>query len=105
MEDKNFSEASNEYEMLKGNINRMFITKSKSEFDSRVAYAKRNLDVLISILEKKFYNESSGYWIINSDGYYPQCSECGAEPKEGKKTAICECCGAKMDKGMENGKI
>ena len=37
-----------------------------------------------------------GKWIINSDGYYPYCSECGKEPKE--MSEFCPHCGAKMDK-------
>ena len=37
-----------------------------------------------------------GKWIINSDGYYPYCSECKQEPKGLSK--FCHNCGAKMDK-------
>ena len=44
-----------------------------------------------------------GYWIINSDGYYPQCSECLKEPKGREMTECCPHCGAKMDGGKENG--
>ena len=36
-------------------------------------------------------------WEINSDGYYPYCSNCKAEPKSGKMTETCPNCGAKMD--------
>ena len=39
-----------------------------------------------------------GRWIISSDGYYPYCSECKAEPKSGVMTKYCPNCGAKMDK-------
>ena len=38
-----------------------------------------------------------GHWIINSDGYYPQCSECMSEPRGRKMTKYCGECGAKMD--------
>ena len=39
-----------------------------------------------------------GKWLINSDGYYPYCSECKSEPDSGKMTKYCSECGAKMDK-------
>ena len=35
-------------------------------------------------------------WEINSDGYYPYCSNCKAEPKSGKMTPTCPNCGADM---------
>ena len=35
-------------------------------------------------------------WLINSDGYYPYCSACMAEPEDGKMTDFCPSCGAKM---------
>lgn len=38
-----------------------------------------------------------GCWIINSDGYYPQCSECLKEPQGRIMTDYCPNCGAKMD--------
>ena len=44
-----------------------------------------------------------GHWIINSDGYYPQCSECMKEPQGRVMTDWCPNCGAKMG-GEENGK-
>lgn len=44
-----------------------------------------------------------GHWIINSDGYYPQCSECMSEPQGRVMTDWCPNCGARM-KGEENGK-
>ncbi len=39
-----------------------------------------------------------GKWLINSDGYYPYCSECKEEPEGDKMTKYCPYCGAKMDK-------
>ena len=38
-----------------------------------------------------------GQWLINSDGYYPYCSECHTEPFCGKMTKFCSECGARMD--------
>jgi predicted Zn-ribbon and HTH transcriptional regulator len=35
-----------------------------------------------------------GKWLINPDGYYPYCSECGYEPKA--MTKFCPECGADM---------
>lgn len=40
-----------------------------------------------------------GEWIINSDGYYPYCSECRKEPKSGDMTDFCPNCGADMREG------
>ena len=37
-----------------------------------------------------------GHWIINSDGYYPQCSNCLREPESGKMTKFCPNCGTEM---------
>lgn len=42
-----------------------------------------------------------GHWIINSDGYYPQCSECMNEPQSRIMTNFCPNCGAKMDDDEE----
>lgn len=38
-----------------------------------------------------------GRWMINSDSYYPYCSECNAEPKNGVMSKYCPDCGAKME--------
>lgn len=38
--------------------------------------------------------EKTGKWLINSDGYYPYCSQCKYEQKE--KTRYCPNCGVKM---------
>lgn len=37
-------------------------------------------------------------WLINSDGYYPYCSACMAEPENGEMTNYCPSCGARMKK-------
>ena len=36
-------------------------------------------------------------WLINCDGYYPYCKNCGNEPDHGKMNKYCAFCGAKMD--------
>ena len=38
----------------------------------------------------------NGQWIICSDGYYPYCSVCKAEPKHGEMTDYCPKCGTQM---------
>ena len=40
-------------------------------------------------------------WEINSDGYYPYCSNCKTEPKNGVMSKHCPECGALMDGGEE----
>jgi hypothetical protein len=40
-------------------------------------------------------------WIINSDGYYPYCSNCKNEPDYGIMSYYCPICGAKMSGGTE----
>jgi NADH pyrophosphatase NudC (nudix superfamily) len=37
-----------------------------------------------------------GEWRINCDGYYPYCSNCGTEPKNGVMSNFCPECGAYM---------
>ena len=51
----------------------------------------------------KYTEESSvvdkfGEWFINPDGWYPYCSECHHEPRDGKRTKICPNCGARMER-------
>ena len=36
------------------------------------------------------------HWLINSDGYYPYCSNCKNEPDGGKMTKYCPNCGARI---------
>lgn len=43
-----------------------------------------------------------GEWRINSDGYYPYCSECKEEPKNRETTKYCPNCGAKMEEQDAN---
>ena len=42
-----------------------------------------------------------GGWFIDSDGYYPYCSECRTEPSSGHMTDFCPNCGADM-RGTKN---
>ena len=51
--------------------------------------------VLIWLL-KKITQPRKGKWLINPDGYYPYCSECGAEPEGRKMTKFCPECGTPM---------
>ena len=37
-----------------------------------------------------------GRWCISPDGWYPYCSECLEEPKDGIRSAFCPSCGVKM---------
>ena len=39
--------------------------------------------------------KKTGKWLINSDGYYPYCSQCKYEPKE--MTRHCPNCGVEMN--------
>lgn len=57
-------------------------------------------NVLIGLLEEaptvKVYPILPGEWRINCDGYYPYCSNCGTEPKNGVMSNFCPECGAYM---------
>ena len=74
--------------------------------DSRYLDSERIIhesDVIeaISMLSSVTPEPRTGRWLINSDGYYPYCSECKAEPKSGKMTNFCPSCGAKMCGGEQ----
>lgn len=43
-----------------------------------------------------------GKWLINSDGYYPYCSNCGNEPPGRRMTNYCSSCGASMKERDSN---
>ena len=59
-------------------------------------------NVLIELLRREPVADVSevihAKWIINSDGYYPYCSNCKNEPKNGIMSNYCPECGARMDK-------
>ena len=46
--------------------------------------------------EKEENERTQGKWEINCDGYYPYCSICKAEPKNGVMSDYCPNCGARM---------
>ena len=37
------------------------------------------------------------HWIINTDGYYPYCSNCKEEPQSGIMSRFCPSCGRRME--------
>ncbi len=57
-------------------------------------------NVLIGLLEEATTENVRpvipGEWKINCDGYYPYCSNCGCEPKNGVMSNFCPDCGANM---------
>lgn len=59
------------------------------------------VDIMCAIHAADVAEVVHGRWLINSDGYYPYCSECKEEPKNGIMTHYCPNCGAKMDKEDE----
>ena len=65
-----------------------------------VAYeCKDNGDIHIS---KRIGDKKTAQWLINSDGYYPYCSNCKNEPPSGKMTDYCPCCGKYMKVNKNN---
>lgn len=67
-------------------------------FDTAVKYYQEGKQ-LCEAMEtvQKWSDENSeplAKWEINSDGYYPYCSDCGFEPK--KISLYCPNCGKKM---------
>lgn len=52
------------------------------------------VDIMPSVQSSE---QKTAQWLINSDGYYPYCSECMKEPPK-YMTAFCPNCGAKMSK-------
>ena len=53
------------------------------------------------LYSKGYRKQIKAEWIISSDGYYPYCSRCKNEPKNGVMTDFCPNCGAYM-KGEKN---
>lgn len=50
---------------------------------------------------KNFLGIKKAKWEINCDGYYPECTNCGEEPKDRKMSKICPNCGAEMENGED----
>ena len=65
--------------------------------DSREAFTKHQVWTMIVYGIKEANSTIFGEWLINSDGYYPYCSNCKESP-EGKMTNFCPNCGADMCK-------
>ena len=65
-------------------------------FGERATLALTNAISLLRELQS-LKTEKKAHWNINPDGYYPQCSNCGAEPESGKLEYICRTCGAVME--------
>ena len=49
-----------------------------------------------------FEKRSQAMWKINCDGYYPYCSNCKTEPKNGVMSKYCPECGAEMKQEKES---
>ena len=54
-----------------------------------------------AVLRNGYRKQTKAEWIICSDGYYPYCSVCKNEPKNGVMTDYCPSCGAEMSGGKE----
>ncbi len=74
-----------------------FLDKKFSTTESSIKYGEA-INLIQNQPAADVQEVRRGNWIINSDGYYPYCSECGSEPKSGELTLYCSYCGAIMDK-------
>ena len=50
----------------------------------------------LKMARKALANQKTGQWIINSDGYYPTCSNCKSEPEGRTMPKYCPDCGSRM---------
>ena len=55
----------------------------------------------INLYSEDIHSVARGEWKINPDGWYPYCSNCGTEPKNGVMSNFCPECGADMRKENE----
>lgn len=95
-------------------IEQKILNEQKKQFENALMYEIRmnyqidvDRDELIRALQydreqyEKGYQDGkaamkkTGKWLINSDGYYPYCSQCKYEPK--KMTRYCPNCGVEMN--------
>ena len=55
---------------------------------------------------ERLKRNNRGTWVINPDGYYPYCNQCGYEPPyfmgKDNRTPYCANCGANMRKEVED---
>ena len=74
-------------------IEREFEEESYAGITAREAIYSVNIVDVIPVIH--------AHWVINSDGYYPYCSNCKTEPENDKMTKFCAECGARMDEVSE----
>lgn len=72
----------------------------RDSFERNVKEMCENISSRISIIPKPYvsysYTGKRPHWIIYDEGYYPYCSNCGAEPEGRVMTKYCPNCGAFM---------
>ena len=56
-------------------------------------YINNKLDAAVMLINAR----NNAKWIISFSGYYPYCSHCKTEPKNGVMSKYCPECGARMD--------
>ena len=79
-----------------GSIDRKAVIDFLSEIANLDPKTKGSLVMYVMSLPDIQPERKTGKWIISSDGYYPYCSECKSEPKNGEMTDFCPNCGADM---------
>ena len=84
-----------------GSIDRKAVIDFLSEIANLDPKVKGSLVMYVMSLPDIQPERKTGKWLINSDGYYPYCSECRKEPKSGDMTDFCPNCGADMRKENE----
>ena len=84
-----------------GSIDRKAVIDFLSGIANLDPKAKGSLVMYVMSLPDIQPERKTGKWLINSDGYYPYCSECRKEPKSGDMTDFCPNCGADMRKENE----
>ena len=84
-----------------GSIDRKAVIDFLSEIANLDPKVKGSLVMYVMSLPDIQPERKTGKWLINSDGYYPYCSECRKEPKSGDMTDFCPNCGADM-RGTKN---
>lgn len=71
----------------------------KNYQDSGVQKYIEALQMGINALSSEVEKVKHAKWEISCDGYYPYCSHCKTEPKNGVMSKRCPECGAYMDGG------